>query len=97
MFKRRSSGATVEFLLDGVATQACEGDSIAAAILASDVPVTRESLVSGNPRAPYCMMGVCFECLVEVDGIGYQQACMLQVDEGISVRRHKISQEEPWS
>lgn len=85
------------FLLDGAPIHARAGETIAAAILASDQPVIRQSLVSGKSRAPYCMMGVCFECLVEVDGVGYQQACMLPVREGISVRRHNISQQEPWS
>lgn len=97
MFKRQAAGDTVEFLLDGTPLQACVGDTIAAAILASDMPVTRQSLVAGSSRAPYCMMGVCFECLVEIDGVGYQQACMQTVSEGISVKRHHISQQEPWS
>lgn len=97
MFKRRSSGTTITFTLDGKPIQACEGDSIAAAILASDEPHTRKSLISSTPRTPYCMMGVCFECLVEVDGIGYQQACMLPVCEGLTVRRHAITQQAHWS
>jgi predicted molibdopterin-dependent oxidoreductase YjgC len=44
-------------------------------------------VVSGEPRAPYCMMGVCFECLVEVDGVPNVQACMTSVREGMTVRR----------
>ncbi|NHX27873.1 (2Fe-2S)-binding protein, partial [Escherichia coli] len=42
--------------------------------------------VSGQPRAPFCMMGACFECLVEIDGI-VQQACMLEVTEGLEICR----------
>lgn len=35
------------------------------------------------------MMGVCFECLVEIDGIPNRQACMIPVREGMVVRRQK--------
>ncbi len=33
------------------------------------------------------MMGACFECLVEIDGISNRQACMIQVRAGMIVRR----------
>ena len=58
----------------------------AALLLAGAVP-SRANPVSGAPRAPYCMMGVCFECLVEIDGIPERQACMIAAAEGMRVRR----------
>lgn len=97
MFKRRSSGKTVTITVDNQKIEACAGEPLAAAILASDLPTTRLSVVSGKSRAPYCMMGVCFECLVEVNGLAYQQACMLKVEEGMDVKRHSIVQKEAWS
>jgi sarcosine oxidase subunit alpha len=33
------------------------------------------------------MMGVCFECLVTVDGVGNRQACLVHVREGMTVER----------
>ena len=42
---------------------------------------------SGVPRAPWCMMGVCFECLVEIDGAAGRQACMIEVRDGMRIRR----------
>jgi D-hydroxyproline dehydrogenase subunit gamma len=63
------------------------GISLAAALLASGVRQTRSTAVSGAPRGPYCMMGVCFECLVEVDGVPNCQACMVTVSDGLKVRR----------
>lgn len=62
------------------------GDSIAAALFVAGVDATRESPVSGAPRAPFCMMGSCFECLVLVDGVEVQ-ACMIPAAEGMDVRR----------
>jgi predicted molibdopterin-dependent oxidoreductase YjgC len=63
-----------------------EGANLAAALLAAGVTVLRHTPVSGAPRAPYCMMGACFDCLVEVDGV-VRQACMLEVSEGLEIAR----------
>lgn len=65
------------------------GISLAAALLASGIRQTRSTAVSGAPRAPYCMMGVCFECLLEVDGVPNCQACMVTVSAGLKVRRQQ--------
>ena len=62
------------------------GDTIAAALLANGVAVFRRSAVSGVSRGPYCMMGVCFECLVVVDGIGNRQACLVPVEDGMTIQ-----------
>lgn len=48
-----------------------------------------ESPISGTRRAPYCMMGVCFECLAEVDGQGSTQTCLVIVRDGMQVRRQR--------
>ena len=62
-----------------------EGESIASALLASGEHVFRVSHQSGSNRGPYCMMGVCFECLVEIDGSPNRQACMTIVSDGMKV------------
>ncbi|HVY17554.1 MAG TPA: (2Fe-2S)-binding protein [Rhodopila sp.] len=63
-----------------------QGDSVAVALLAAGVRTTRLTAVSGAPRGPYCMMGACFECLAEVDGVANVQTCMTEVREGMHVR-----------
>jgi predicted molibdopterin-dependent oxidoreductase YjgC len=65
------------------------GLSIAAALLLKGAEPFRTTPVSGSPRAPYCMMGVCFECLVEVDGKPGRQACLTTVREGMVIRRQQ--------
>ena len=62
------------------------GQNLAAALLAAGVGVFRHTALSGAPRAPFCMMGACFDCLVEVDGV-VRQACMLEVTEGLQLAR----------
>ncbi|QCY09495.1 (2Fe-2S)-binding protein [Pseudomonas sp. MPC6] len=74
----------IEF--DGRPLSVPEGVSLAAALLAGGVRSIRTTPVSGQPRAPYCLMGVCFECLVEIDGVPNCQACLVTVRAGMSVR-----------
>jgi hypothetical protein len=81
------SEAPVRFRFEGEEIEAREGDSVAAALLAAGVVHFRLTPLSGAPRAPYCLMGACFECLVEIDGDGSRQACMVVVAEGMEVRR----------
>lgn len=66
---------------------AYEGESVAAALLCSGVKHIRTAPVSGTSRAPYCWMGVCFECLLEIDGQPNLQSCLIPVQEGMKIRR----------
>lgn len=63
-----------------------EGANLAAALLAVGVDRFRNTPVSGAPRGPFCMMGACFDCLVEIDGV-VRQACMIEVAEGMEIAR----------
>ena len=91
MFKRfnQKTKLSVKIEFDGQVVEAVEGDTVAGAIMAAGISDFREAPVSGAPRGPYCMMGVCFECLVEIDGIGHQQACLLSVKNGMIIKREK--------
>jgi len=89
MFKRAldeaGHRAPVAFFFDGTAMVAREGDSVAAALIANGIKAVRHTPAQGQPRAPYCMMGVCFDCLVTIDGAANQQACLVAVAPGMSV------------
>jgi predicted molibdopterin-dependent oxidoreductase YjgC len=90
MFRRIDQGArTLRLEFDGCSLEAMEGDSVAAALLAVGVSSLRDTPVSGAPRAPYCMMGACFDCLVEIDGVPNRQACLTRVAEGMVVTRQR--------
>ena len=80
------SQPSVTIYFDGQAISACTGDSVAAALLAAGYHSTRKTPVSGAARGPFCMMGVCFECLVEINGEPNRQACLAQVQDGMQVR-----------
>lgn len=84
-----TSAPAVTILIDGHPFAARAGDSVAAALLASGRPACRTTAASGDPRGPFCMMGVCFDCLVVIDGRANQQGCLVAVAEGMEVETQK--------
>ncbi len=89
MYRRRTptSSNAITIFLDDRPVSAVEGESVAAALLAAGLDRGRDSAISASPRAPYCMMGICFECLMEIDGVANRQTCMIRVKEGMRIRR----------
>lgn len=86
MFRRLHEPArTLRIRVNGRVVEAGEGESVAAALLAAGIAVFRRSALSGDARGAYCGMGVCFECLVTIDGAANRQACLTPVREGMAV------------
>ena len=81
-----AGGAPVHFEFEGRRIEARHGDSVALALAAAGIRHLRDSVVSGSPRGVWCMMGTCFDCLMEIDGHPNRQACMTPVTEGLRVR-----------
>jgi len=81
-------GARVVVTLDGRPVIAYEGESVAALLLAEGITATRVTR-GGEPRGVYCGMGVCFDCLVVVDGVPNTRACMTPVADGMVIRRQE--------
>ena len=84
LVRTRATDLTIWF--DGKAIAACEGESIAVALLAAGITTTRTTPVSGAPRGPFCMMGACFDCLASVDGRANVQTCMTPVRSGMRIK-----------
>tara|TARA_B100000676_G_scaffold21165_1_gene18313 strand:- start:330 stop:644 length:315 start_codon:yes stop_codon:yes gene_type:complete len=86
MFQQRtdlSDPVTLSF--EGRQITANRGDTLAAALLGCCIFEFRRAVVSNTPKAPFCMIGNCYECLVEVEGKGLVQACLTEVVEGMRV------------
>ena len=64
-----------------------DGETVASALLASGEIIFRKTTQSSSGRGPYCMMGVCFDCLIEIDGWPNRQACMVVAKNGMRVNR----------
>ncbi|RXT55561.1 (2Fe-2S)-binding protein [Bosea sp. Tri-44] len=79
----------VTIFIDGRPVTAELGESVAAVLLRQQEGWSRTTPVSQSRRAPYCMMGVCFECLVEIDGQGSVQSCLTPVAAGMRIARQQ--------
>jgi sarcosine oxidase subunit alpha len=87
MFRRsEATGRRIRVTIDGNPVEARAGASVAAAMLAARLDHCRTTAVSGGNRAPHCVMDVCFDCMVTVDGIGNRQGCLVEVREGMRIQ-----------
>ncbi len=82
-FHRR--GRKITFTFDGTDVKSIDGQSIAAALTASDIRAFRRDR-DGHGRGLFCGMGACFECMVSVDGGAGVRACLTKAADGSSVR-----------
>jgi D-hydroxyproline dehydrogenase subunit gamma len=89
MFRKlcESAADEVTIAIDGVPCKADRHESVAAVLLRQPDPWSRLTAMSGAKRGPYCMMGVCFECLAEVDGVPSVQTCLKLAHDGMCVSR----------
>lgn len=78
-------GRRVVFTYDGEPIEAYEGETVAAALLALEQRTLRRTSRRGEPRGVFCGMGVCFDCLMQIDGRPNVQACVTPVREGMRV------------
>ncbi|SAL52645.1 BFD/(2Fe-2S)-binding domain-containing protein [Caballeronia udeis] len=77
---------TIPIQFDGETLHARAGETLAAALIAHGVQQFRTT-VSGQPRGVFCGMGVCQDCLVEIDGVANRRACMTKIEKPVTVRR----------
>lgn len=78
--------APFTFTLDGRDIEAFPGETVAAALLAAGIRTLRRTEKEGRPRGLFCGMGVCFDCLVTVDGRPHLRACLTRVEAGMRVQ-----------
>lgn len=77
-------GAPARIRVDGREVVAHEGEMLAAALMAAGFYNLRRSPRAWAPRGAFCLMGVCQECAIFVDG-RVQQACQTAVTDGLEV------------
>ncbi|GBQ93867.1 (2Fe-2S)-binding protein [Gluconacetobacter liquefaciens] len=83
----RSGEDAVTIDLDGQPVRARAGETVASVLMREAEAWCRATPVSQARRAPYCMMGVCFDCLMLVEGEGLLRACQTYVRDGMKIRR----------
>jgi thioredoxin reductase len=83
---------TVSFTFEGRSLEGRHGESLASALIAAGIRSFRRTR-TGAERGIFCGMGVCQDCLVEVDGQANQRACMVKLDRSMTVRRESFGRE----
>jgi sarcosine oxidase subunit alpha len=78
-------GQALTIIVDGKNIQTYEGETVAAALFAAGITTFNLSHNQKKPRSLYCGMGVCYECLVTINGIHGQRACVTQVVDGMII------------
>ncbi|MCF6203255.1 MAG: (2Fe-2S)-binding protein [Methylococcaceae bacterium] len=87
MFKQLSNSTveTVEVTLNGQKIHVSQGMTVAAAALTQGLHFTRTTPISNSKRLPFCMMGVCYDCLMVIDGKANQRACVTYIKKGMQI------------
>lgn len=75
----------VSVTVDGEPIQAYAGESVATVLLALGRRSFRHTDKHHEPRGIFCGMGICFDCLVTIDGMENVRACMTLVQEGMAI------------
>jgi predicted molibdopterin-dependent oxidoreductase YjgC len=86
--QRNSPSSEFEIEVDGRMLSVRPGDTVAAVLLRSGISAFRRS-AAGQPRGVFCGMGICFDCLVTVDGLREQRACITLARPGMRVTTDK--------
>jgi len=79
-------GPALRVILDGVELLGFEGEYLSTVLMANGKMAWRRSLIRGERRGLFCGIGICFECLVQVEGRGIVRACQVRAFDGMRVR-----------
>lgn len=82
---RASDSAAVVVTVDGESVQVYPGEMVATVLLAMGRLTFRHTDRGHSPRGVFCGMGVCFDCLVTIDGQPNVRACLTPVQAGMVV------------
>ncbi len=76
------TGAEISFTFNGDSYEGVPGQSIAAALMASGVRELRTTRFHKEARLIFCGIGACFDCVVVVNGVANQRACLVEIAQG---------------
>jgi aerobic-type carbon monoxide dehydrogenase small subunit (CoxS/CutS family) len=81
----RKPNADLTFTFNGEKVSAIPGQTIAAALLQNEISAIRTTRFEGQPRSIFCGIGICFDCVVTVNGITNQRSCLIEATDGMEV------------
>ncbi len=73
-------------VVDGVSIEALQGQTVAGLLIGLGRQSWRDTRRHGRPRGVFCGIGVCFDCLVVVNGVPDVRACQRVLEPGDEIR-----------
>ncbi|WP_229753712.1 (2Fe-2S)-binding protein [Amphritea balenae] len=90
--KQQDPMTAVQVTINDTLVSVVPGTTVWAAMALAGETATRVSPVNQQVRSAYCAMGVCFECMVEINGMPNRQACLTEVVDGMQINRQVITE-----
>ncbi len=75
----------ITFTFNGEELSAHLGQSVAAALIANQERITRLTRFDKKPRGLFCGIGVCFDCLITIDGERNLRSCITPLRQGMVI------------
>lgn len=75
----------MKVFVNGAEIEATESENVGTFLLKRRQQVLRKTRFEGKPRGMFCGIGVCFDCIVTIDGIANQRACITQLRDGMRI------------
>ena len=82
----------IRLRVNGRVIEATPGETVLAALTAAGFRVLKKSNVRGEARGAFCGMGVCYECLVTINGAPKQRSCMTEVEDNMEIQTYEPAQ-----
>jgi predicted molibdopterin-dependent oxidoreductase YjgC len=76
----------IQIVLNGESMMIADGQTVGAFLLEQGQRSTRTTRFGLKPRGMFCGIGICFDCLVTVNGVTNQRACITRVKEDMSIQ-----------
>jgi len=84
-------GTSVEIIVDGDPIQAYLGETVAAALMAAGR--WTHQIHNGRPLAAFCNIGVCYSCLMTINGVSGVRACQTHVADGLIIETRRLAKD----
>ncbi len=78
-------GEPITVLVDGRLLAAFAGETVAALLLSQGIRTFRLTAKGHEPRSMYCGIGICYDCLVTIDGVPNIRACLTPLAPGMAI------------
>lgn len=76
----------INFYFNDVKFVGEKGQSVAAALIANGQRELRSTRFGNEQRSIFCGIGICFDCVVTINGIANQRACLIEIQEQMQVK-----------